>query len=1334
MVELSKKSQFFVITIIIVIVNLAAILPLLSVPSKMNLNELTNHFLDIEQSKDQVYFLKKNTVNFMQSNDWISQEYYYRTKLTLINLQTNIKENVIARVEIDFQDKIDTNSIQLFEKTDITPFVIKWTNITGKKGILVFPVKINASESKEFYIYYNIIGESSFENKIYSDAPNITLSENKISVNQAFYTAEIENGTLSSVYIKSDNTEIANPFFNIKTGSAELISAVNTAVLEIKKMPEFVYAKTRTRAESTNQNFTATSEYYFFTDFIVYEPTIGKGIADNKIEFQFYPKCISNSTLELPSGGMTIVDFCGADTNKNSLLTESISFYNSNTSYSLITKENWWNIDNTANFKAVVSNMTLSANDKTAKPSYNITINADGNFYNIHGFFYLIFHTGKENSSFSEIDESGTGFDTNFGFSYKLDSEESLLDLLSNNIKFAVHSFIGRNYDISIASSIESSSSRSFSNQENWFYSFFERKKINISNPSESNFTNKTISIYLEGISEKPYFKVLDENKTEVSSFRKNNSIYFILNLESNLSKIFYIDLSKSPLLKDYFEKQLFYENFEKSGTVDFKNSAVEWRVNTSTGSFGKIESILHNSTEMLDSSNSFIGQLDGFDNTAVKSISLIEKNSIFSSWQINSNNSAINATREYKFYRDSSILEINETWTNIGVSSIALPQIINYVNIYNSSLNNECSGIQNYENYIYGNSSINHNSSLNISSKAIFASRNNNSGQMLGIIFENNSILESITMDLCGESAVKNMTISFSKSLEPDETISFNWFVISSNGNFSILEDYYNQIISSKESSILETKEIKEKVFDKNTKTKIKSDGSYNNKQYEFKISLPGVKDFSSVFFTNNKNEVIPSKIFSKVKQGSSFNIDYGIKQTDSSLDAFLMNTENQKFEVGIKRESGSGNFNLVVYNPNNSVVLNKTYTSQNAVIWINETIAGVYKLKIINYSSNQYFSINSTLGKIIINENKFRLHDNYDLNEGKLIYLKLKESSNSTQNINITRDSAGFNSYFLIYDLDSNLIENKTITSGENKINLILNPEKIYGIKFMNFESSEISLDNNFEPYLSEKPENLFLPENPEVDVFIVSNFEQGTKEYNFYYKTDCCYSPVQFLDSDLTANEEEKFVNNSNYKIDLDDFELNAYSYSDIISSWDWTFDRFIEKSSLRTTAKLDKNSESIYLTFYKNSPKITFNLYRTGEKNKKINLPLSFSGNYFKLYNLPEKQVSNISLDYDNFSCMDKTYFSARSSSLTAGFVVPCKYLSQKETFYFDSTNISINLAGNTDTFFDFYIFSGTASEYIEKEISQGNVLRNDNSIIAYDITFDSPVLNLEGSFS
>jgi hypothetical protein len=201
------KSQFYIISIILIILAIATIVILLTIPTQLSPLALG----EIEKISADITFLKNYIMNVKRSiaRDWLNP---FLEKRDLIQIKNNEYERKewIVRAFYDFPDDVDTNSIRIENEIGEIPIQIKWINIANRTGELTFIDNFPKYSTKKYYLYYTNATTYSLGNGDYKKLVNVFENSTQITIETIRYKVVLNKsrgGAIDEFYLKPNLTQ-----------------------------------------------------------------------------------------------------------------------------------------------------------------------------------------------------------------------------------------------------------------------------------------------------------------------------------------------------------------------------------------------------------------------------------------------------------------------------------------------------------------------------------------------------------------------------------------------------------------------------------------------------------------------------------------------------------------------------------------------------------------------------------------------------------------------------------------------------------------------------------------------------------------------------------------------------------------------------------------------------------------------------------------------------------------------------------------------------------------------------------------------------------------------
>ncbi len=193
------KAQFFIVSVIILALTIVSLVNLMSLPEAIKATFDTNK---LDFFMDTLSSTTKNIYSI-----WHDPLLSNKFRISLTNYECGGGYSTFS-VDRDFPDNIVPKTIRVFGDVGGSTQVV-WEDIETREGSVYWPILFSGCESKDYFIYYNLVGEGDIESEKESLVSYIETSS-EITINTTKYKAVIDKnngGVISELYIKGSSSD-----------------------------------------------------------------------------------------------------------------------------------------------------------------------------------------------------------------------------------------------------------------------------------------------------------------------------------------------------------------------------------------------------------------------------------------------------------------------------------------------------------------------------------------------------------------------------------------------------------------------------------------------------------------------------------------------------------------------------------------------------------------------------------------------------------------------------------------------------------------------------------------------------------------------------------------------------------------------------------------------------------------------------------------------------------------------------------------------------------------------------------------------------------------------
>ncbi len=226
------KSQFFIVSIIIFSLTIASIVNMLSTSEETKISFDTD---SIEFILDSISSFSKNIYH-----DWGVLSLNHRYKITVNNYHCKGGYGTFS-MEHDFPEDVVKESVVVMGDSPIPGQVI-WESGSGKKrGKIYWPVQFDDCGSKDYYVYYNLLGEGWSEEKS-TDMVNYYENSTSIIINTTNYKAVLSknNGIITGLFLRGKDTNLADSIKSIIRCNGTMHNQQKNSIMKLQEGPLFI--------------------------------------------------------------------------------------------------------------------------------------------------------------------------------------------------------------------------------------------------------------------------------------------------------------------------------------------------------------------------------------------------------------------------------------------------------------------------------------------------------------------------------------------------------------------------------------------------------------------------------------------------------------------------------------------------------------------------------------------------------------------------------------------------------------------------------------------------------------------------------------------------------------------------------------------------------------------------------------------------------------------------------------------------------------------------------------------------------------------------------------
>lgn len=314
MKKVNKKGQFFVISVIIIMLSIATMMTFLTVPFGITLSEIeriNSHLISAEG------FMESLETSRVVTNSWAEMGCDKRVSITFYRNESTAFSGFVAK-EVTFNNETQLSSLRIYDGLLPLNFSYRIINDSADTVEIIFPLTLSPISSKQIDIYYSDNTTVTLEGISSNDFVYFNDSDN--SVSSRFYTAKLNlsdygNARIYSFVSKRTGQELASNLnetglinfffsgFNQTSPTLETVSWTHFST-GISEVVEAVL--------SNSFDFNATIRSEFFENFIrISYLFYDRNSYDNAFGVKIKPSCNHNWTLELNNTNVT--NFCGND-------------------------------------------------------------------------------------------------------------------------------------------------------------------------------------------------------------------------------------------------------------------------------------------------------------------------------------------------------------------------------------------------------------------------------------------------------------------------------------------------------------------------------------------------------------------------------------------------------------------------------------------------------------------------------------------------------------------------------------------------------------------------------------------------------------------------------------------------------------------------------------------------------------------------------------------------------------------------------------------------------------------------------------------------------------
>ncbi len=1323
-----SRGQFFVISVIVIVITITLLLAYLVSPFSLSITELDRLNTELLNVNNFFDSLQESSL-ILQT--WENPILNNKIKLSIIN-NDSVDHKDIYYYSLNAGNSFKHNALSVYNDNALVNADYHLVNESSGLIDVFIPIDINSEKTAAFRVFWNNESTYNFRkdtniNGVYFDALTSKVITN-------YYIA----------YIDKTKGALVDNITDRRTGAQYIGDCANCGLFNLYCDSTQQASLTVIDEKFTNNslNFEAYYElsdlfnirlkvwYLFFVDRISAYYELDK-ISGNFSSCKIITRqdCAMNWTA-IDSADNIISNFCNNPASTISTLTPYVSLLsNANTSASLFLK--YLSIDD--------ANKTTSILSEDDGVEFNISLEDNASSILISTLFVLDFY--NSNSSFTKSLSALVNNGLTITSEYELISDRINSFINSNRLQYLERG-------VSTLVDIETSKGAVKNNigQLNWFKGFFNALTVRVYNSNNYPISDIVSLKVDEPVSE---LVVTDELGNIVDSGFAKNTIYFKTSISADDFKEFNVKFLSDNItfLEDgngiltEADDFLLFNNSFLAVNIHLNDGSVNYLVfnnTTFSGAFNDFKIMVNGEYKSL-SSDFTLSYYELFQNPLLTHINL--------AFNLSTDNN-ISVTDSYNFFNDTFTLERN-FFDNSSTSYLGTNGLWWGGNTPSPTVN----GV-NMSDVYYGTSGWD--GCLQDSNP----SRAGMEGNFTLMWWDDKSYLASV-IRINDSSDLKYLSFGLldgcsTQSQRPYWTQrgTFN------NVSFSLL--FKGGKCVSRESCVLETEDLsnrflnpplvsirgqsltKENLFDYSQSFFIKPSTNHTLNNIPFTSHFyANSSTISSLAFTED-NALMKTQALSNKLTPYQFNGNIKNVNDTSPVNFLLFNPVEQQFNITIPYTGISVNTSYKLFNPRGTLI-NSGSSNSDVTFSVNGSYPGFYRLELLSggtFDVSSAFNINSSLSSICLKDNPFGFTGD------RTFYFYVKENISSVS----FRVSSplGNNSYkYTFKDENNNTLISGSFSQGETTdisatftkffdgqvLSLTLEDPSIKQISFMTVTPlTEISCISAVEDYIND--------DNPLLTLLTYVTFRAG-EERNMDLLGG---NKVLSTNYDSSLSWSQPVLNNSLISFNFSDSNLSLKNVGNWIKEWTienegYTATGFsgyylFEDGPLRKVVNAISNTSINILNsfiFYESQSffKVSLSNFTISENPLILRINFSAGGDadyWYKISGYAEEDIfDGKSFDFEELSCEDNMFYvGKKDSNNLLSLIIPCEHiLSSSDTVQIYPDYITIKLSKSTPAINLFvYVSDDYRWSEVEKLVSMINGFKIRKGNLNFDWHYSS----------